>query len=129
MVWKHPLNGKVCFYQIESSLCGLGNAYNIAAAVCVALTEGVSIKEIENAVQELKPYTQRGRLIELQECISMMIHITAIPAHSKSHSAHRRSEGFKRRAAVVGDMLELGSGEVEYHKQPGGLQQKIELMS
>jgi UDP-N-acetylmuramoyl-tripeptide--D-alanyl-D-alanine ligase len=106
--------------SVESSLCGLGNAYNIAAAVCVALVEQLDVSEIENAVRKLTPYAQRGVLVQLGE-----IHI-----YDDSYNSNPRaleialqliaaSEGFKRRAAVIGDMLELGSGEIEYHASAG----------
>jgi UDP-N-acetylmuramyl pentapeptide synthase len=117
--------------KIDSSLCGLGNAYNIAAAACVALSEGVSPAEIECAVRELKPYSQRGILMELGG-----IHI-----YDDSYNSNPRaleialqligdSEGFQRRAAVVGDMLELGPREVEYHATAGRIaaQNKINVL-
>jgi UDP-N-acetylmuramoyl-tripeptide--D-alanyl-D-alanine ligase len=117
--------------QIESSLCGLGNIYNIAAAVCVALTEKITTPQIESAVRELKPYAQRGILSEIDG-----IHI-----YDDSYNSNPRaleialqliaaSEGFKRRVAIVGDMLELGSHEIEYHAVAGKIaaQNNIDLL-
>ena len=52
--------------KIESSLCGMGNAYNIAAAVCVALIEGMKANDIQKRCQDkLTAYSQRGILMEI----------------------------------------------------------------
>jgi UDP-N-acetylmuramoyl-tripeptide--D-alanyl-D-alanine ligase len=117
--------------RIESSLCGLGNIYNIAAAVCVALTEGITTGEIERAVRELKPYSQRGIL---SESGGMYIYDDSYNSNPRALEITLQliaaSEGFKRRVVIVGDMLELGSQEIEYHTAAGRVvaQNKIDVL-
>lgn len=106
--------------KIESSLCGMGNAYNIAAAVSVALVEGMKASEVQSGVKKLIAYSQRGILLELSG-----IHI-----YDDSYNSNPRalelafeliadSKGFDRKVAIVGDMLELGENGIAYHQEAG----------
>jgi UDP-N-acetylmuramoyl-tripeptide--D-alanyl-D-alanine ligase len=118
-------------FEIESSLCGMGNAYNIAAAVCVALVEGINAKDIQSGVRKLSAYSQRGILTE----------ISGIQIYDDSYNSNPRalelalkliadSKGYDRKVAIVGDMLELGENAVAYHQAAGRLAAKsgIELL-
>jgi UDP-N-acetylmuramoyl-tripeptide--D-alanyl-D-alanine ligase len=107
-------------FKVESSLCGMGNAYNIAAAVSVALVEGMKSKDIQNGVKKLTAYSQRGILQE----------ISGIHIYDDSYNSNPRalelalqliadSKGFDRRVAIVGDMLELGENAITYHEEAG----------
>lgn len=107
-------------FAIESSLCGMGNAYNIAAAVSVALVEGMNTKDIQSGVKKLTAYSQRGILTE----------ISGIHIYDDSYNSNPRalelalqliadSKGFNRKVAIVGDMLELGENAIAYHQEAG----------
>jgi UDP-N-acetylmuramoyl-tripeptide--D-alanyl-D-alanine ligase len=107
-------------FEIESSLCGMGNAYNIAAAVCVALVEGINAKDVQSGVRKLSAYSQRGILTE----------ISGIHIYDDSYNSNPRalelalkliadSKGCVRKVAIVGDMLELGENAVAYHQEAG----------
>jgi len=107
-------------FEIESSLCGMGNAYNIAAAVSVALVEGMKAKDIQSGVKKLAAYSQRGILTE----------ISGIHIYDDSYNSNPRalelalqliadSKGFNRKVAIVGDMLELGENAIAYHQEAG----------
>jgi UDP-N-acetylmuramoyl-tripeptide--D-alanyl-D-alanine ligase len=106
--------------KIESSLCGMGNAYNIAAAVCVALVEGMKAIDIQRGVKNLTAYSQRGILTE----------ISGIHIYDDSYNSNPRalefalqlianSKEFNRKVAIVGDMLELGEDGIAYHEEAG----------
>jgi UDP-N-acetylmuramoyl-tripeptide--D-alanyl-D-alanine ligase len=118
-------------FEIESSLCGMGNAYNIAAAISVALVEGLTASNIQSGVKKLAPYSQRGILTE----------ISGIHIYDDSYNSNPRalelalqliadSKGFNRRVAIVGDMLELGENGIAYHEEAGRYAAKsgIELL-
>ena len=107
-------------FTVESSLCGMGNAYNIAAAVTVALVEGMKSKDIQIGVKKLTAYSQRGILQE----------ISGIHIYDDSYNSNPRalelalqliadSKGFNRKVAIVGDMLELGEIGIAYHEEAG----------
>jgi UDP-N-acetylmuramoyl-tripeptide--D-alanyl-D-alanine ligase len=117
--------------KIESSLCGMGNAYNIAAAVCVALIEGMKANDIQSGVKKLTAYSQRGILME----------ISGIHIYDDSYNSNPRalelalqlisvSKGFNRKVAIVGDMLELGENGIAYHEEAGrqAAKSRIELL-
>jgi UDP-N-acetylmuramoyl-tripeptide--D-alanyl-D-alanine ligase len=106
--------------KIESSLCGMGNAYNIAVAVCVALIEGMKANDIQRGVKTLTAYSQRGILLE----------ISGIHIYDDSYNSNPRalelalqliadSKGFNRKVIIVGDMLELGENAIAYHEEAG----------
>ncbi len=114
------LNWKGEKIKVESSLCGTGNAYNIAAAVCVALIEGMKVDDIQKAVRKLNAYTQRGVLLEVSG-----IQIYDDTYNSNPHALDLAlqllsdTKGFARKVAILGDMLELGETEIKYHTEAG----------
>jgi UDP-N-acetylmuramoyl-tripeptide--D-alanyl-D-alanine ligase len=105
---------------VETSLCGVGNLYNIAAAVAVALSLNLSIDEITRGITRLKPYRQRGILIEKDG-----VHIYDDTYNSNPKALEivlgitGESRGYKRKIAVLGDMLELGPEENQFHARAG----------
>jgi UDP-N-acetylmuramoyl-tripeptide--D-alanyl-D-alanine ligase len=104
----------------ETKLCGRGNIYNIAAVTALALTLELSWDEVRSEITELQPYMQRGILLT----------IDGFAVYDDSYNSNPRaldmalqliaeSRGYKRKVAVLGDMLELGSGEVSFHQKAG----------
>ena len=106
--------------SIETSLSGMGNLYNIAAASAVALHMQLSPEEIAASIPELKPYSQRGLLIE-----GYGFHIYDDTYNSNPRALEMvlhmggQSAGYKRKIAVLGDMLELGPQEQQFHTAAG----------
>jgi len=105
---------------LETELCGFGNLYNIAAAVSVALTMNVPVAEIADGIRQLKPFQQRGILIQKNG-----IHIYDDTYNSNPKALEMilkmagESTGYKRKIAVLGDMLELGPDEEKFHTEAG----------
>jgi UDP-N-acetylmuramoyl-tripeptide--D-alanyl-D-alanine ligase len=105
---------------VETSLCGIGNLYNIAAAASVALQLQLSGDEIAQGISRLRPYKQRGILLERDG-----IHIYDDTYNSNPRALEMvlnmagDSPGYARRIAVLGDMLELGKEEEEFHASAG----------
>jgi UDP-N-acetylmuramoyl-tripeptide--D-alanyl-D-alanine ligase len=110
--------GKQIF--VETGLCGIGNLYNIAAAAAVALQLHLSVDEIAQGISKLKPYNQRGILIEKDS-----LHIYDDTYNSNPRALEMvlnlvgDSAGYARKIAVLGDMLELGEGEEQFHASAG----------
>ena len=105
---------------VETALCGIGNLYNIAAAASVALQLHLSVDEIAQGISTLKPYPQRGILIEKNG-----IHVYDDTYNSNPRALEMvlnlvgDSTGYARKIAVLGDMLELGEGEEQFHASAG----------
>jgi UDP-N-acetylmuramoyl-tripeptide--D-alanyl-D-alanine ligase len=107
---------------LETGLCGLGNAYNVAAAVCVALLEGMNWNDIESVVRTLSPYNQRGVLLDLNGILVYDDSYNSNPkALELALSMLAATTGCKRKVAIIGDMLELGPDEIRFHSDAGKL--------
>jgi UDP-N-acetylmuramoyl-tripeptide--D-alanyl-D-alanine ligase len=114
------LNWKGDHLTFETPLCGIGNLYNITAAAAVCFHLNLSMQELQRGIAELKPYSQRG----------ILIHLDGIDIYDDSYNSNPKaleialdliaeSSDYKRKIIVIGDMLELGPREVEYHKAAG----------
>lgn len=102
--------------RFQTSLCGLGNIQNIAAAVCACLVLNLHWNEIVEGIAKLQPFTQRGVFNRTGE----------IDFYDDSYNSNPRamdvalkivaeSEGYVRKVCILGDMLELGKDEVKFH--------------
>ena len=105
---------------LETDLCGFGNLYNIAAATSVALIMNIPVADIADGITKLKPFQQRGILIQKNG-----IHIYDDTYNSNPRALEMilkmagESTGYKRKIAVLGDMLELGPDEEKFHADAG----------
>jgi len=89
-----------------------------ASAVCLAL--GLRLEEIRPAILALQPFSGRGALVEtgggIRVCDdSYNSNPLALEAALRSLAALPAA----RKVAVLADMLELGEGEKEFHRQAG----------
>jgi UDP-N-acetylmuramoyl-tripeptide--D-alanyl-D-alanine ligase len=102
-------------------LLGAGNVSNVLAAAAVATELGVPMSEIVARVQGMRPAPHRGAVVRLSSGITLID-----DSYNSSPSALRRAldvvareTRFQRKAAVLGEMLELGSHSVDLHKECG----------
>ncbi|HEY4491569.1 MAG TPA: UDP-N-acetylmuramoyl-tripeptide--D-alanyl-D-alanine ligase, partial [Acidobacteriota bacterium] len=104
----------------DTNLCGVSNLYNIAAAVSIGLTLGLEWRQILNGISKLQPYEHRGVLLSFD---GIHVYDDCYNSNPKaleiSLEIMRQSRGYKRKIAVVGDMLELGKHENDFHRQAG----------
>jgi UDP-N-acetylmuramoyl-tripeptide--D-alanyl-D-alanine ligase len=104
----------------RTRLSGMGNLYNIAAATGAALLCGLDWNQIQQGIAKLQPFEHRGVLYHLGG-----IHIYDDAYNSNPKAAEfalgilAQSEGYSRKVAILGDMLELGSDEQEFHSKVG----------
>jgi UDP-N-acetylmuramoyl-tripeptide--D-alanyl-D-alanine ligase len=89
-----------------------------AAAVCRALDLG--FEEIQSKIAGLRPFPMRGVLVELERAVrlyddSYNSNPDALEAVLRSLAALPA----RRKVAVLADMLELGEGEVDFHRRAG----------
>ncbi len=97
-----------------------GYLYNLLAAAGVAYALGLGPADLAEPVSRLKPLPGRGALVKLRSGIKL-IDDTYNSNPKALESALKSLVGLpaKRRVAVVGDMLELGKDEADYHLQAG----------
>jgi UDP-N-acetylmuramoyl-tripeptide--D-alanyl-D-alanine ligase len=107
--------------RIATPLLGTGNLANILAATVVALELGVSLPDIVNKAAALGPASHRGELLRLPGGVTIVD-----DSYNSSPSALMRAletigaaRGSARKAAVLGEMLELGAHAERLHVECG----------
>jgi UDP-N-acetylmuramoyl-tripeptide--D-alanyl-D-alanine ligase len=107
----HPLN---------LSLPGRHNLENLLAAIAAARAVGISWEGIERGVADVKPAYHRGVIVQVNGATIYDDTYNSNPyalAHALDLMAKADVSG--RRIAVIGDMLELGERELDYHRDSG----------
>ena len=94
--------------------------YNLLAASGVALSLSLRLDEITPQISKLKPYSMRGTLIRLEKNIKLIDDsYNSNPRGLESALRGSVALPSKRKIAVLGDMLELGEKEANFHFQAG----------
>ena len=104
------------------SAFGRHNVYNALAAAAAAHALGVSAETIRLGLEEFTPYDKRFQLEEHSGVVLIDDSYNANPASMAAALGtlkEVREEG--RAAAALGDMLELGAGTEEAHRELGRL--------
>jgi len=94
--------------------------YDLLAASGVAFALSLPLEDITPQISRLKPYSMRGTLIRLRKNIRLI---------DDSYNSNPKALGSalkglstllsKRKIAVLGDMLELGAKEADFHFKAG----------
>lgn len=106
--------------QVELPVHGLYNVENCLAAAACATTLGVTLDEVAKACAGFRPASMRGELHRLADGLT----IIDDSYNSNPDAAARALESARmlpavRRIAVLGDMLELGPEEADFHRRVG----------
>jgi UDP-N-acetylmuramoyl-tripeptide--D-alanyl-D-alanine ligase len=94
--------------------------YDLLAASGIALALSLRLEDIAPQISQLKPYNLRGTLIRLGKNIRLIND----SYNSNPNALESALKGLavlpsKRKIAVLGDMLELGAQEADFHFQAG----------
>lgn len=102
---------------IATPLLGRGNLLNVLAAAAVALHLSVSLDDIVERAASLRPAHHRGEVVRLQNGVTIIddSYNSSPSALTGALDVLARSSGFTRRAAVLGEMLELGDHALPLH--------------
>ncbi len=104
----------------ELALPGRHNLENLLAAIATARAIGISWQGIERGIRELKPASHRGVVVPWRSATLFDDSYNSNPyALSRALALLRQADVRGRRIAVLGDMLELGDRELEYHYEAG----------
>ncbi len=94
--------------------------YNLLASAAVGYALSVPIEDILVQIKSIRPFSKRGILVHLKNNIKLIDDsYNSNPAALESALEGLNDLPAKRKIAVLGDMLELGEKEVEYHLQAG----------
>ena len=109
---KFVLDGK----EYEMSLLGKHNISNTAIAIELAKKIGLTDEEIQKGLKEIKISNMRFQEIKVGEDIYINDAYNASPTSMKA-AIDTLNEIYndKYKIAILGDMLELGENEVDYH--------------
>ena len=107
--------------EIETRLLGGGNLSNVLAATAVALEFGVPTSAIRERAARLRPAHHRGELLRLPGGVTVIddSYNSSPSALKRSLETVRAATGSARKAAVLGEMLELGDHAIRLHQECG----------
>ncbi len=109
-------------YEVASPLLGTHNVQNLIAALAVCRAVGMDVRDALPAVRDLEGGRQR---MERHELDGLTVFDDAYNANPASAAAAVRVlgglHGFRRRVLVLGEMLELGPGSDDLHREVGRL--------
>jgi UDP-N-acetylmuramoyl-tripeptide--D-alanyl-D-alanine ligase len=107
--------------RVETALLGLGNLANVLAATAVAHHFDVDVEACASRAAHLRPASHRGELLRLPGGLTLID-----DSYNSSPAALKRSletvgsaTGSARKAAVLGEMLELGEHAERLHRECG----------
>ncbi|MCB0417514.1 MAG: UDP-N-acetylmuramoyl-tripeptide--D-alanyl-D-alanine ligase [Bdellovibrionales bacterium] len=109
--------------SLEASLpiFGQHHAENIAAAISVTQLFGVPLERVRERLLGIRPATHRGEIVPLDSgtvLIDESYNSNPTALHSALESISRLDPA-RRKLVILGDMLELGEFESDYHRQVG----------
>ena len=102
-------------------LLGHGNLSNVLAAAAVATELGVSLDEIADRAAQLHPAHHRGAVQYLAKGVTVVddSYNSSPSALAKALEVIAREKRATRKAAVLGEMLELGEHTTRLHRESG----------
>ena len=104
-----------CLLGIETHLAGAYNANNVLAALAIGLYFGVSLDEAIQAVGEYVPANSRSQLAHSGSNVLILDAYNANPTSMAAALDNLAQVQSPRRAALLGDMRELGADSVKEH--------------
>jgi UDP-N-acetylmuramyl pentapeptide synthase len=107
-------------------IIGKSHIYSILAAAAVGLDRGVTLAQIIKSIGDYKPPCGRMNIIDGRNDSTIIddSYNSSPTALAAALSTLAEIEGVKRKIAVLGDMMELGSYSAEEHKKAGALAAK-----
>lgn len=112
--WKAKLNSKE--NDIQTHLTGSYNLENILAAVCIGNYFGVESSKINSAVAEYIPSNNRSQVVTKGSNTVILDCYNANPTSMTAALVNFSSMKAKKKIAILGDMLELGSESEALHR-------------
>jgi UDP-N-acetylmuramoyl-tripeptide--D-alanyl-D-alanine ligase len=117
--------------ELELLLPGRHNLDNLLAAIATARAIGISWSGIERGVAEVKPAYHRGVIVPLANGATIYddTYNSNPYALARTLELMTQADVRGRRIAVIGDMLELGEQELQFHRDAGrGIPRSIDVV-
>lgn len=106
--------------ELELVLPGRHNLENLLAAIATARAVGISWDGIARGIADVKPAYHRGVIVPFRGATIYDDTYNSNPyALARTLELMAQAEVTGRRIAVIGDMLELGEQELQFHRDAG----------
>ncbi|MGZ5474238.1 MAG: UDP-N-acetylmuramoyl-tripeptide--D-alanyl-D-alanine ligase, partial [Thermoanaerobaculia bacterium] len=105
--------------ELELVLPGRHNLDNLLAAIATARAVGISWEGIERGVRDVKPAYHRGVILPWKAATIYDDTYNSNPYALKRTLELMTQAEATRRIAVIGDMLDLGEQELQFHRDAG----------
>jgi UDP-N-acetylmuramoyl-tripeptide--D-alanyl-D-alanine ligase len=106
--------------ELDLVLPGRHNLENLLAAIATARTIGISWQGIERGVGDIRPAYHRGVIVPWRGATIYDDTYNSNPyALGRAIELMAQADVKGRRIAVIGDMLELGEKELDFHRDAG----------
>lgn len=106
--------------ELDLALPGRHNLENLLAAIATARAAGISWEGVERGVREVKPAYHRGVIVQWRGATIYDDTYNSNPyALQRALELMVQADASGRKIAVIGDMLELGEAELDYHREAG----------
>jgi UDP-N-acetylmuramoyl-tripeptide--D-alanyl-D-alanine ligase len=107
--------------EVRTPLLGRGNVSNLLAAAAVATHLGVSLTDIAERASRLTPAPHRGAVVRLPGGVTVVddSYNSSPSALQRALDVIARETRAVRKAAVLGEMLELGDHAMRLHRECG----------
>jgi UDP-N-acetylmuramoyl-tripeptide--D-alanyl-D-alanine ligase len=107
--------------DIQTPLLGRGNVSNLLAATAVATHFGVPLSAIAERAARLQPAAHRGAVVRLPKGVTLLddSYNSSPAALLRALDVMAQESRVTRKAAVLGEMLELGEHALALHRECG----------
>ncbi|MBI4743626.1 MAG: UDP-N-acetylmuramoyl-tripeptide--D-alanyl-D-alanine ligase [Actinobacteria bacterium] len=115
--------------RVNLSVYGLYNIYNALAAGAVALGMELDLKAIRDGLEKAVLSQMRMEILKMPESVTVLndAYNASPDSMREALKALNEAAGKRRKIAVLGDMLELGSISHKSHLEVGGLVRNNEI--
>ena len=119
------------FFGIETefvtNIVNMIHVENLFAAVLVSMHLGLKTFEVQDALKEIKPMPRRGEIKQYSTFTTIDETYNSNPEALKKTLRWVDNEYGNKKIAVIGDMLELGKEEVQFHFEAGQFFSKLKF--
>ncbi len=112
-----PADGSTGEIVIETGLVGAYNADNVMAAIAVGQHFGISLEEAAGAVSSYVPSNSRSQMVRTEKNVLIVDAYNANPTSMEAALGNFGIFSADMKAAMLGDMLELGSDSQTEHER------------
>jgi UDP-N-acetylmuramoyl-tripeptide--D-alanyl-D-alanine ligase len=107
--------------QLQTPLLGRGNVSNLLAAIAVGTHLGIDLNEIAKRAAQLRPAAHRGAVVKLAKGVTVVddSYNSSPTALMRALEVIAQDRRAARKAAVLGEMLELGEHSLKLHRECG----------